>query len=439
MTCWRRTARILGGLVFVACAGTGTGNPTDPDSGGGLPKGPAQVKLYMSAVQRLTSPDLDTTSTDAFGSDNRAFAFDLYRQLAEPDQNLFFAPYSISVALAMAYAGAETTTEAEMRSALHFTLPEPDLHAAFDATSRAIQARSEELPAGSTGDGFDLHIVNQAWGQIDYPFLDSYLDILAAYYGSGLFGVDFADSEPVRQTINGWVLDQTNDRIEELLPQDSITNLTRLVLTNALYFKASWASKFDPASTTSGSFHAPAGDRSVPMMHQVLKAAYVEEADYQAVELPYLSDAVRMLLILPAEGAFEQIAGSLDEAFFQQLRAARSQYQVTLTLPRFEFESENPLKAPLSALGMPGAFVETADFSGIAGGVQPLWIDEVYHKAFVAVDEQGTEAAAATAVVIATLSAPPSAEAIFERPFLFAIVDEPTGQILFLGQLVDPG
>ena len=175
------------------------------------------------------------------------------------------------------------------------------------------------------------------------------------------------------------------------------------------------------------------------MMHQVLKAAYVEEADYQAVELPYLSDAVRMLLILPAEGAFEQIAGSLDEAFFQQLRAARSQYQVTLTLPRFEFESENPLKAPLSALGMPGAFVETADFSGIDGGVQPLWIDEVYHKAFVAVDEQGTEAAAATAVVIATQSAPPSAEAIFERPFLFAIVDEPTGQILFLGQLVDPG
>jgi serpin B len=458
---WRTIIRVLSGLMVAGCAGTGTGNPMDsdtkrdsgidsqPDSGtdsqsdsGSSDAGQtpvAEVKLFMSDAPRISSPDLDATHTGSFGSDNRAFAFDLYQQLAEPSQNLFFSPYSISVALAMTYAGAENATESEMRTVLHFGLPEPDLHAAFDATSRAIQGRSQELAPESTGDGFELSIVNQAWGQLDYPFLGGYLDVLGAYYGAGLFGVDFADSEPVRQTINDWVAEQTRDRIKDLLPEGSITADVRFVLTNAIYFKASWLFEFDPARTASGTFHAPGGDRTVSMMHQSVEASYAEGSNYQALELPYVSDAVRMLLILPAEGAFSEVAGSLGDTFFQQVRAALTSYSVVVTLPRFEFESEKALKEPLSALGMSGAFAPTADFSGIAGGAEPLWLFDVYHKAFVAVDEQGTEAAAATAVVAGTDSVKPVAEATFDRPFVFAIFDDPTGQILFLGQLADPG
>jgi serpin B len=461
MTGWRTIIRMLPGFVVAGCAGTGTGNPMNPDAGrdSGVDSRPdattdsipdsgssdsgqervAEVELLMSDATRASSPDLDATRVESFGSDNRAFAFDLYQELSDPDKNLFFSPYSISVALAMTYAGAENTTEAEMRTALHFSLPEPDLHAAFDATSRAIQGRAQELRTSSTGDGFELGIVNQAWGQRGYPFLDGYLDILGAYYGAGLMGVDFADSEPVRQTINDWVSEQTNDRVQDLLPEGSITADVRLVLTNAIYFQASWLSKFDPAQTTSGTFHAPSGDRTVSMMHQSVEASYAEGANYQALELPYVSDAVRMLLILPAEAAFSDVAGQLSDTFFQQVRTDLGTYAVTITLPRFEFESENPLKQPLSALGMPSAFARGADFSGIAGGTEPLWIFEVYHNAFVAVDEQGTEAAAATAVVMGNDAIPPRAETTFDRPFIFAIFDQPTGQILFLGQLADPG
>lgn len=469
----RTSVRLWVALLSAACAGTGTGNPMRPDAGPdtgidsrpdtgpdtipdsgpdsrpdvgpdtGPDDGPtdsvAQVIFLLSDAERIASPELDATTGARFGSDNRAFAFALYEALAEPDKNLFFSPYGISVALAMTFAGAETTTEAEMRTALHFGLPEPDLHAAFDATSRAIRGRSAELAPESTGDGFELSIVNQAWGQLDYPFLDSYLDVLAAYYGSGMASVDFADREPARLAINGWVAEKTNDRVEDLLPEGSVTPDVRFVLTNAIYFKASWLSKFDPASTTSGTFHAPAGDRTVPMMRQSLDAPYAEGTNYQAVELPYVSDAVRMLLILPADGAFAEVAGGLNDTFFQELRGALGGYTVNLTLPRFEFESENPLKVPLSALGMPGAFARDADFGDIAGNVEPLWIFEIYHKAFVAVDEQGTEAAAATAVVGGTDSVKPFAEITFDRPFIFAIFDEPTGQILFLGQLADPG
>ena len=462
MNGWRTIIRTLPGLILAACAGTGTGNPMDsdaqrdsgidskPDSGtDSHPDSPsgdaghqpiAEVKLLMSDTPRVVSPDLDATSGESFGHDNRAFAFDLYQQLAQPEQNLFFSPYGISVALAMTYAGARNTTETEIRTALHFSLPEPNLHAAFDATSRAIQGRSQQLAPESTGDGFELNIVNQAWGQLDYPFLDTYLDVLGAYYGSGLFGVDFANSDPVRQTINDWVAEQTNDRVKNLLPEGSITADVRLVLTNAIYFNASWLFKFDPAQTASGTFHAPAGDRTVSMMHQSVDASYTEGPNYQALELPYVSDAVRMLLILPAEGAFSEVAGGLGDTFFGQVRAALTTYSVVVTLPRFEFESEKPLKAPLSGLGMSGAFAPGADFSGIAGGAEPLWVSDVYHKAFVAVDEQGTEAAAATAVVAVTdESDGPSAQATFDRPFVFAIFDDPTGQILFLGQLADPG
>lgn len=428
-------------LAAAACNGTSTGNPMQSGTAGS-PNVPQEAQLLKSDLARETDPDVSQEDVLALGADNRAFAFDLYRQLSSgKDENLFFSPFSISVALAMTYPGAKGETKTQIGDVLRFELPEPTLHAAFNRVLRDLDGREEELQPDSSGSGFTLRLVNQAWGQSDYPFLDSYLDVLAQNYGAGLFAVDFVGfPEPSRQVINEWVEERTESRIKELLPPDSITVLTRLVLTNAIYFKGNWLNQFDVENTSEAVFHAPGGERVVPMMNQELVAFYAEGPGYQALELPYLSPAVRMLLILPSEDGFASFSSGLNEASFDEIRAGLSEYEVTLGLPKFSFESENRLKEALSVLGMPLPFTKgRADFTAIAGGVEPLWIDEVYHKAFVAVDEEGTEAAAATAVVIVTESAKPSVSITFDRPFVFAIYDEPTGQILFLGHVLDPG
>jgi serpin B len=430
-------------LSLLGCAGTSSGNPVLP----GNPPVPRGAALAKSDLPRERQPALSDSDAQQLASDNRNFAFDLYGQLHEQGSNLFFSPFSISLALAMTYAGARTTTEAEMANVMHFSLRQPTLHAELNATEQALLGRKSELamsgdPATpTTGTGFELQLVNQAWGQKGYTFLGSYLDVLAKNYGAGLFLVDFASSEPTRLLINGWVQEQTAQRIKDLLPPKSLNDLTKLVLTNAIYFKASWLSKFDPKDTQDGVFHASVADRTVPMMHNVLEAQYGEGAGYRALELPYLSPSVRILLILPATGDLAALQQSLDETLFDRVRSSLGPYLVTLTLPKWSFESANKLKAPLQALGMQQAFAGAADFSGIDGGSGHLFIDEVYHKAFVAVDEQGTEAAASTAVVLTTKDVlkKPSTEIAFDQPFVFLVYDEPTGQILFLGQLVDPG
>lgn len=427
-------------ISLVGCVGSSTGNPNNgdnPDTGLDV-VAPLGVELLMSDAPRETDPQVSDDDAEKLGSGNREFAFDLYQVLTAEDENLFFSPFSISIALAMSYAGAEGTTEEEMASALHFTLPEPQLHTAFNATDRALKGRADELADDSTGQGFQLSIVNQAWGLKDYPYVESYLDVLAANYGAGLFVVDVF-GEPTRKIINDWVFEQTMERIEELLPPDSLTVDTRFVLTNAIYFKANWLVQFEESGTQDGTFHAAAAERTVPMMHQSLDARYTEGTDFQAVELPYLSRSVRMLIVLPAEGQFDSVAAGMNDGFFQQLLSHLSQHSTGLTMPRFSFEFEQKLKPALTQLGMEAAFKDyIADFSGLSEE-EPLVIDEVYHKAFVAVDEQGTEAAAATAVVINWIElATPSAEIVLDRPFIFVIYDEPTGQILFLGHLKDP-
>jgi len=422
----------------VACNGTSTGNPMDGAGAAGKGQLGEGMELFMSTVPYESEPDVSGEDAAALAEGNRAFAFDLYRRLAKPDENLFFSPFSISTALAMTYAGARGETKTEMQNTLHFALPEPALHAAFNGASLALKTRADDVAQDGSGTGFDLRVVNQAFGQRGYPFLDEYLGVLAQNYGSGMISVDFGDSEATRVSINGWVEDQTEERVKDLLPPGALTVDTRLVLTNAIYFKASWASQFKLEDTVDAAFHAPAGERTVPMMNQQVVADYAEGDGYQAVELPYVSAAVRMLFILPSEGQFEAFSSSLDDAVLSQIRSGLMESEVTLGLPRFSFESENPLKAPLQALGMSLPFND-ADFTGIAGGIEPLFIDEVYHKAFVGVDEEGTEAAAATAVVVNTESAKPSVQVTFDRPFVICLYDQPTGQILFLGQLSDPG
>jgi serpin B len=436
----RWSGLMLLGLVWaVACNGTSTGNPMEGSSGTGGGAVGEGMQLLMSAVAHESEPNVASEDVAALAAGNRAFAFDLYRQLATPDANLFFSPFSISLALGMTYPGAEGETETIMRDTLHFTLPEPTLHSAFNATMLALEGRAGELAEDSSGTGFELRMVNQAFGQRGYPFLEPYLDVLARHYGSGLIAVDFGESEATRVSINGWVSDQTEERVKNLMPPGALTVDTRLVLTNAIYFKANWLSQFDVNDTVDAAFEASSGARTVAMMQQVLDADYVETESYQAVELPYLSPAVRMLFILPAEGTFQEFSASIDDDVLSAIRSSVLEHEVTLQLPRFQFESENQLKGPLTSLGMSVPFTGGADFSAIAGGVEQLFIDEVYHKAFVALDEEGTEAAAATAVVVSTESAKPTAAITFDRPFLFCLYDEPTGQILFLGQLTDPG
>ena len=424
---------VIACLLLCACTGTRTGNPAD---GGDAPKG---AVLVRSELSREADPPADPARDRKLAAGNRAFACELYRTLSKDDANLFLSPYSVSSALAMTYAGAAGETESQLASALHFELPQAELHAAFNHASSELEGRKDEIMPKASGDGFELHVVNQAWGQKDHPFLDSYLDVLGVNYGAGLFLLDFHKPEPARQIINGWVLEQTHDRIADLLPEGSLSTLTKLVLTNAVYFKASWLNAFDPAKTQEASFHAPGGVRSVQMMQRD-QVRYTAGTDYEAVSLPYLAPDVSMILILPAEGRFAAVRDGLDGGFIDRVSDDLNGIATVLRVPRFRFESENRLKQPLQALGARAVFgADSADLSRMDGKPHDLYVEEVFHKAFVAVDEQGTEAAASTAVVLRTRGVVPPHEITFDRPFIFAILDQPTGQILFIGQLVDPG
>lgn len=426
-----RNASVVLLSLMCSCVGTRTGNPGNI----GAPQG---VEIARSALARVTDPSLSDSDRERFGQDNRTFAFALYAELAAAPGNLFFSPYSISTALAMAYAGSKGDTEAEMREALHFGLDQDKLHPAFNATDVALAKRKTELVQSdsdtpTTGNGFELSLVNQAWGRRGYTFLESYLDVLATSYGAGLFLLDFDPPDSARVLINDWVAKQTRERITDLVPAGAINNYTQLVLTNAIYFKASWLEPFEKSATKQAVFHGEGGDRNVDMMHASIRTSYAEVAGAQMVELPYISRNVSMLLVLPSG---EDVV--LDAAQFDALRAQLSDSAVTLSLPKWSFESESALKKPLTALGMESAFdMGAADFTGMHTP-RGLYIAEVFHKAFVAVDEEGTEAAAATAVLLEDESAPLPVTVSFDRPFLFAVYDEPTGQVLFLGRVSQP-
>jgi serpin B len=426
------------GWALFACNATNTGNP------GQGRDAPAGIELVRSSLERATDPRLSEDEASRFGSDSRDFAFSLYHQLRGPDENLFYSPYSIAVALGMTYGGARGDTKAEMASALHFTLEDNALHRAFNVTDLALKRRSSELTKTSdtpaSGTGFQLDVINSAFLAKDLTFVDDYLDLLAVNYGAGLYRADFGGApEEQRLAINDWVAAQTRTRIKDLLPERSITDAVVFVLVNAIYFKASWLQPFDPKLTETATFRSPAGEREVEMMNDHTAMQYARGDNYAAVSLPYISESVRMLFILPDEGKLGEFEAGFDRARFDAATDALSEYEVRIKVPKFSFEFEVKLKQTMQALGMERAFEGIgADFSGIAGTPGEIWIDAIYHKAFVALDEQGTEAAASTAVVGVAESAKPQADFYLDRPFLFAIYDRPTGQILFIGRLLDP-
>ncbi len=397
---------------------------------------PAAGQLLRSTRGRDLAPA--AADLGALVDGNIDFALALYHAWRGEEGNLFLSPHSISTALAMTYAGARGETAEQMAAALRFGLPAERLHAAFNALDLELASRGEGA-AGSDGQPFRLRVVNQLWGERTYSFLPPFLDTLAEHYGAGLRVLDFVGAaEPARLAINDWVAYQTEQRIRDLLPQGSITSLTRLVLTNAVYFNAAWQSPFPIANTSPGPFTRLDGTQTqAPMMRQTANFPAQVGANWTAVELPYDGDELSMMLLVPDPGAFADFEQKLTAARLNAVLAGLGPRLVELTLPTFEYSCQASLKAFLAQLGMPLAFSEAADFSGM-DGTRELLISDVVHQAFVKVNEQGTEAAAATGVVAGVTSAPEPLTLTVDRPFLFLIRDRATGAILFLGRVAEP-
>ena len=401
---------------------------------------PVGGELLKSDKERITSPDVDPGEQALLIEGNSAFAFDLYQALREQEGNLFYSPHSISVALAMTYAGARGETAEQMADTLQFLLDQERLHPAFNWLDAELASRGEGAQ-GKDDEGFRLNIVNAIWGQKDYGFLTTFLDVLAENYGAGLRILDFMnETEKSRLAVNEWVSEQTEERIKDLIPEGVITSLTRLVLTNAIYFNAAWEYPFDEDVTADGPFYLlDGGQVIVSMMKQTEVFGYTEGDGYQAVELQYDGGELSMIVLLPEAGNFQVFEEGLQADKASDIISGLQPTGVALTMPKFEFDSEFSLTDTLAGMGMPIAFSGTADFSGMTGSPD-LFISEVIHKAFVSLDEAGTEAAAATAVIMDESETPGEPiEVTIDRPFIFLIRDIETGTILFVGRVMNPG
>jgi serpin B len=380
---------------------------------------------------------------------NNQLAIDLYGRLGGREGNLFFSPYSISKALAMTYAGARGDTEREMAAVLHFTLGQEKQHRAFLEMRKLLNRNHPAMNGGYSPRKAipQLWVSDNLWGQRGYGFRKGYLDLLHECYGAGLQEVDFRTApERARQTINAWVERQTNHKIPELLAPRAIHSLTRLVLVSAIYFKGDWATPFDKSATRPEIFRIDARRQiRTPMMKNTDEFGYFEDEQLQGLRMMYQGDDLALLILLPkhAEGLAALEKTLTPEKLKTWMAKLRTQ-KVDVTLPKFRMTDEFALEDTLMALGMRKAFSPAeADFSGMNDGREPLRIDTVTHKAFVEVNEEGTEAAAATAVGMAALSAPPTISPPIpvlraDHPFLFAICDVQTGLLLFLGRVTNP-
>jgi serine protease inhibitor len=391
--------------------------------------------IAMSAQPAAADPASPAATTVA--RDSNAFAVDLYARLrGEQSGNLFFSPQSISTALAMTYAGARGDTAAQMARTLHFSLPQDQLSAAYAELLNALNPGS--------GKSYRLSVANRLWGQRGEPFLADFLTVTRRDFGAELGLVDFrANAEAARAEINAWVLQQTADKIRDLIPPGVLGPDTRLVLANAIYFRGDWAKQFAKDATTDQPFHV-AADRTVtvPLMFAKTRVGFAAHADagLKVAELPYKGDDVSMIVLLP--DTVDGLAALESKLTVENLRNWTSELprqDVLVHLPRFSLESSFGLGPTLSAMGMPLPFSDGADFSGM-NGKRDLLISAVIHKARVDVDEQGTEAAAATGAVVGLTAARPGEPPTFraDHPFVFLIRHNPTGAILFVGRVANP-
>jgi serpin B len=362
------------------------------------------------------------------------FSFDLYKKLKDEnkEENLFYSPASISIALAMTYAGARGNTEKQMANVLNFTLPQDRLHPAYSKLIENLKSNKD----------YELNIANALWLQKDYKYLQEFLNIMEKYYKGGFNEVDYiTDPEGARIKINDWVSRETKEKIKDILNPKDITRLTRLVLTNAIYFKGKWQTEFNKNLTNDEYFYLINGQKTkVKMMYQKNTFNYYENDDLQLLEIPYKGNKISMVIILPKVGKFKTVENIMDEKKLQEWLKNAMGTEVKAYIPRFKFTQSFDLSKNLSDMGMEDAFSAAADFSGINGKKNDLYIRRVIHKAFVEVNEEGTEAAAATAVVLDTKALILIKELVFkaDHPFIFLIRDKEAGSILFMGRVMDP-
>jgi len=371
--------------------------------------------------------------SDVVNSNNQ-FAFDLYLRLKDDpehvESNIFFSPYSISVALAMTYEGAKGETAEEIQSVFHFPEDENIRQPSFAKIYNQINKVDKK---------YELHTANALWAQKDYKFLEEYINTIEKYYVGKVTNVDFIKAtEDARITINKWVEEQTNNKIKDLIPAGVLNALTRLVLTNAIYFKGLWIKQFDKKETTEEDFKvSPEKTVKVDMMSIAGEEFnYHENEELQILELLYEGEDLSMLIILPKENDLKSLEDSFSLKKISELRNSLHEQQVNVYIPKFKFETKYFMVKTLKEMGMPTAFSMDADFSGM-DGTKDLFIANVIHQAFIDVNEEGTEAAAATGVVMELKAAMPT---VFraDHPFLFMIQERESGNILFLGRVIDP-
>jgi serpin B len=366
---------------------------------------------------------------------NGEFAADLYQRLAAKDGNLFFSPYSISNALAMTYAGAKGNTAREMKTTLRFPLDDAGLHSGFGKLILQLHGEAKKRP-------FQLTVANRLWGQKNYGFLPDFTKTGQDHYHAGLEEVDFINAtEEARKVINQWVEKQTNDKIKNLIPMGVLSADSRLVLTNAIYFKAAWMSPFRSESTKLAPFHLANGKTiQTPMMSANQTMRFADHGSFSVLEIPYVGFEQAMIVLLPKKkDGLGELEKNVTAENLNKWTAKFGTHSVDLKLPKFKITAEVALKDILQEMGMKDAFMPgKADFSGMATG-EKLFISAVLHKAFVDVNEAGTEAAASTAVVVGTTSLPPPATFHADHPFVFLIRDNRTGSVLFMGRVANPG
>jgi serpin B len=402
------------------------------------------VLILLLGINHREANAMDATDPVAtLVQGNSAFALDLYAHLREGDGNRFVSPFSISTALAVAYVGAQEETALQIAKALRFKLPPPELHPAFHKLIALLHGRNVSPADTARPADVQLFTANALWTQSGERILPDFQKRIEIDYQGGLHPVDFHHApDQARQTINAWVEEKTKGKINDLLKSTHISAQTLVIITNAIYFHALWASPFTKAKTSQQDFHASQSDVvRVDMMNQAGRFRYCDEGSIQALELPYKGDTLAMVILLPkTKDGLGQLESSLTAPKLEGWLTKLASRRVDVSLPRFKLSAECELKDALSELGMPVAFKRgEADFSGITG-TRELAISAVVHKAFVEVEETGTEAAAATGVVYARTAAVAQPPAIFraDHPFFFLIRDVETGTILFLGRLVRP-
>lgn len=398
-------------------------------------------QITESTRSREKNPTVTENDLQTLVNGNNTFALDIYQTLHSENGNLILSPYSMSLALAMTYAGARGNTETQMADVLYFAQEQTKTHSSFNALD--LKLKDKPINLNKDQEPLQINIANAVWAEQTFAFLPEFLDTIALNYGAGIHQADFINSfNQERIRINNWISDQTEDKIKDLLPDGSLNSETKMVLVNAIYFKADWMVKFDANSTHDSSFHLLDGTEvSTPMMHETMYAVpYMQGDGYQAIELAYAGETAAMDIILPNEGNFESFESSFNKDVYDEIiNGFEPSGSIQLSLPKFEFTKDFSLADVLSQLGMSDAFTRNvADFSGMTIE-EDLFISDVIHKAFVAVDEEGTEAAAATAVIMEGAGAMmPDASFTADHPFIFIIRDTVNGQILFIGRVLNP-